>query len=186
MVLAVIPLLIGTGVVGTLSGCQKDPSATPITSPFDARVANPNEVVIFFSKSRGSEIVTEGVIRELPKPLVKEEGPKQLEFALTQLLQGPSKEELGRGFFSEIPKGTQMLGVIPKDETLRVNLSQKFTEGGGSSSMQQRLKELSQTVLAVERKKPVYVDIEGQELQVLGGEGVMVDEPINRQTSSQQ
>ena len=135
-----------------------------------------DQVTVFFSKNRGSQIVTEGVVRDIPQQPTQE----PLEFALTELLQGPNTVESTQGFFSEIPKGTRLIGMSHQNNTIQINLSGQFTSGGGSNSMQQRLAELSKTILAAEKEKPVYVSIEGQELKVLGGEGVMVNEPINK------
>ena len=46
--------------------------------------------------------------------------------------------------------------------------------------MRQRLSELTGTIRSVERNIPVYVDIEGEQLEILGGEGVIVKEPVNQ------
>jgi spore germination protein GerM len=166
--------LLGILVLPFIS-CSQSPSFNPADF-FQQNASSLEQVTVFFSKSRGPEVVTEGVVRAVPK-----EGKQQpLAFAIQELLQGPNNHESTHGFFSEIPKGTRLLGVKEQDNAILINLSRQFTYGGGSTSMQQRLAELKKTVLAVEKKKPVYVDIEGQRLQVLGGEGVMVHEPINK------
>lgn len=174
-------LLLGTFVVTSCSGSSSNLSLFHQSGQFKS-----NEVVVFFSKSNGSETVTEGVVRPIPEENRSEISQNPLQYTITQLLIGPSEQESTQGFFSEIPKGTRLLSVANRDNTIRINLSQQFSSGGGSNSMQQRLAELTQTVLAVEKVKPVYVDIEGQELQVLGGEGVMVNEPINKQSDRPQ
>ncbi|MBX2860858.1 MAG: GerMN domain-containing protein [Vampirovibrio sp.] len=135
-----------------------------------------DEVVIYFSKAAGSQIQTEPVVRPVPQASQK----NLLDFALFKLLEGPTDEESVHGFFSEIPKGTRLLAVQDLQDQIRVNLSKQFVSGGGSNSIQQRLAELTQTILSVEPKRPVYLDVEGKELKVLGGEGLIVEEPINQ------
>ncbi|MBK8191048.1 MAG: GerMN domain-containing protein [Vampirovibrionales bacterium] len=134
-----------------------------------------NKAVIYFNKSQGASVALEGVVRAIPPA----EKAQPLTFALSQLLKGPETQETADGYFSEIPKGTRLLSVRQSQGRYRVNLSQQFTAGGGSSSMQQRMKQLQQTILGVEKRVPVFVDIEGKQLDVLGGEGVVVQEPLN-------
>lgn len=168
------------GAVGLI--VQKSAESGHPLLPFQGAVVNGDDVVIYFSKNRGSEMVTEAVIRKA----VPRGNDQAMAYAIGELLKGPNEEESTLGFFSEIPKGTRLLGVSRKDEAIRINLSNQFTSGGGSNSMQQRLKELTQTVQGVEKNKPVYVDIEGQQLEALGGEGVEVQEPINQTAETPQ
>ncbi len=171
LVSLVIGVLAGMAVFGPNEA--ETPANVTDRPPADQ---NAEEIVIYFSKSRGSENVTEAVVRKVPPA----REAHAIDFALEQLLSGPNQQESVQGYFSEIPKGTRLLGVVHKPEELRVNLSRQFTSGGGSTSMQQRLAELTKTIRAVEKEIPVYVDVEGEQLEVLGGEGLIVDEPINQ------
>jgi len=134
------------------------------------------EVVIYFTKAKGADNVTEGVVRRF----IQQPGTTALQFAIVQLLKGPTAQEVSEGYFSEIPQGVKLLGLNTSPKSITINLSKQFGMGGGANSMQQRLKELRGTVKSVEPAKPVYVTVEGQPLQLLGGEGLEVSEPINK------
>lgn len=174
--------VVGVFLVKQMSGGGKDPIRTLQPEMMQTNILGPDEVVVFFSKNRGNTMVTEGVIRKVGNVPDSE----KLALAIRELLAGPNEEEATQGFFTEIPSETEFLGIDQDQEGLHINLSQDFTSGGGSNTMQQRLKEVSHTVLAVERKQPVYLDVEGERLEVLGGEGVMVTEPINQPGDSLQ
>jgi spore germination protein GerM len=188
--LSFLTLGLALGLSGcNFSGCNSSSGNASGNKPpmtLQAKVAKEGEILLFFTKNNGSNSVTEGLIRQIPEAEKSTAKAAPLAYTVQKLLNGPTEEEITQGFFSEIPKGTQLISVSEKGNGLRLNLNQTFTSGGGSNSMENRLAELTQTVLSVERKKPVYVDVEGQELQVLGGEGVMVQEPINQNTTQPQ
>jgi spore germination protein GerM len=165
-------LMLTIGAVFVLAPRRLDPVRPVITDTTQHR-----GILVYFSKNKGSEIVTEPVKRQLPKP--KPDSPKELmSYAITELLEGPTEEEQELGYFSEIPQGTKLLSVKEYKDKLDIDLSKDFESGGGSSSMVQRVHEIAKTVASVPQKKPVYLKVEGKQLDVLGGEGVMVHEPI--------
>ncbi len=167
------PFILFLLLATTLTACRPN---MPKVNPQSMAGGPTQEVPVYFTGSRGTTPVTVAVSRKVPADT------QPLDYALYHLLRGPNDEESAKGLYSEIPKGTRLLGVEYGPEAVRINLSQQFTSGGGANTMQQRLKELQYTVRSIEKSRPVYVDIEGQELQVLGGEGIIVDEPINRDT----
>lgn len=115
---------------------------------------------------------------ELVKVSRKCAGSNKLEFALSELLRGPTGEEEGQGLASEIPKGTVLLGVRELDEDYEIDLSQRFASGGGEASMQARLDQLKKTVSSVVGGKKVFLNVEGKRL-VAAAEGLEVQQPIN-------
>jgi spore germination protein GerM len=145
-------------------------------------------VAIYFSQSHGSRVVLRPVKRSVPPQLEKNspDQPKDqtlIAFSLLELLQGPSDEESAQGLYSEIPKGTRLLRLTSGPQRVDLNVSRQFVSGGGSNSMAQRLAELKTTVFEAQKhagasKKPVYLAVEGQPLKLLGGEGIIVDEPL--------
>jgi spore germination protein GerM len=167
---AVLLMLIAICVTGC-NGKQVD-----LPSQGSQAAQSPNEVVVYFTKSRGMKSVTEGVVRQIPA----EYHGSELEFAVRELLQGPNQEESRQGYFSEIPKGTRLIAVEEQDGKLKVDLSRQFVAGGGSNTMQQRLAELKQTILETEKNKQVSLSVEGKPLEALGGEGIEVDQPLKR------
>ena len=62
-----------------------------------------------------------------------------------------------------------------------LNLSDAFTQGGGSESMMGRLGQILYTASSVDPNMPVWISVEGKLLETLGGEGLMLEQPITRQ-----
>lgn len=80
-----------------------------------------------------------------------------------------------------IPEKTQLLSVKSNSKGVYVNLSANFTEGGGSESMTGRLGQIIYTASSLDPKTPVWISVEGKPLETLGGEGLMIEQPMTRQ-----
>jgi len=140
--------------------------------------SEPRDVVtVFFSKYQGSQSIVENVIRKLPEDAKSE----PLKFALNELFKGPTPEEKSQGYYSEIPKGTKLLSLKKKNDAVDINLSQQFSSGGGSTSIDQRFEELKQTVYSVDNSHKINLSVEGKPLELLGGEGLEVQESLKRE-----
>ncbi|MDY6786087.1 MAG: GerMN domain-containing protein [Cyanobacteriota bacterium] len=100
-----------------------------------------------------------------------------LETAFEQLLSQPESEARA----SSIPEGTRLLGVSQQTDGVRVNLSEDFTKGGGTMSMTGRVAQVLYTATTLNPETKVWLEIEGQPLEVLGGEGLILDQPLTRQ-----
>ncbi len=81
-----------------------------------------------------------------------------------------------------IPKGTKLLGLKSENDEVRVNLSEDFTSGGGSTSMMGRVGQVVYTATSLNPKAKVYIDVNGKPLDVLGGEGVELQQPLTRES----
>jgi spore germination protein GerM len=81
---------------------------------------------------------------------------------------------------STIPPGTKVLGVTIENDGVRVNLSEEFTSGGGSASMTGRVGQVVYTATSLNPNAKVYIDVNGKQLDVLGGEGLELDQPLTR------
>ncbi|MBD2450853.1 GerMN domain-containing protein [Nostoc sp. FACHB-152] len=116
----------------------------------------------------------------VPKPVtVAANQPNQaLERAFQALLAGPSESTDS----TTIPKGTQLLGLQVKGDEVHVNLSDSFTSGGGSTSMVGRVGQVVYTASSINPKAKVYIDVNGKPLDVLGGEGVELEQPLTRES----
>jgi germination protein M len=101
--------------------------------------------------------------------------------SIEALLAGPDYYDEDVGLESQIPAGTELLDISLEDETLILDLSQEFTEGGGSASMLMRLAQVVHTGTQFKSVEDVQILIEGEAVETIGGEGVMVDEPLTRE-----
>lgn len=100
------------------------------------------------------------------------------EFAIKELLASPSKWEKSKGFTSEIPQNTKLISVRESAGTIMIDLSSDFEAGGGAESTYMRVKQIIKTANA-NSSVPVYLYINGKQANVIGGEGVMLKQPLN-------
>ncbi len=101
-----------------------------------------------------------------------------LETALETLLARPPKDS---PYTTAIPQGTQLISVSKDQKGIHLDLSQEFTSGGGSASMTSRLAQVIYTATSVDRNSAVWINVEGQPLEHLGQEGIIVNQPMTRQ-----
>ncbi len=137
---------------------------------------------IYFSQEKGSDIVLVPVKRKPPSTLNKS-FKAMVGYAMKELLEGPTAQERASGYFSEIPAGTKLLSVTETTKGIYIDLSQEYTAGGGSNSMVQRLQAVAKTMLALPQRKPVYLTVVGKSLETLGGEGLVIHQPITSDPS---
>ncbi len=122
-------------------------------------------------------------IRLIPQEITVKPGDSSevaLKAALNNLLSGSENSQLT----TTIPTGTRLLGLRITKTGIYVNLSREFSQGGGSSSMIYRVAQVLYTVTSIEPQAKVYLSVEGQlldEENPLGGEGLILTEPITRQ-----
>lgn len=116
----------------------------------------------------------------VPQPVrVASIRPNQpLEAAFQSLLAGPTEGTDS----TTIPKGTKLLGLKAENDEVHVNLSEDFTSGGGSTSMMGRVGQVVYTATTLNPKAKVYIDVNGKPLDVLGGEGVELQQPLTRES----
>jgi lipoprotein-anchoring transpeptidase ErfK/SrfK len=107
-------------------------------------------------------------------------GGTTLTSALQALVAGPTAAERATGFTTEIPAGTKLRRVGISQHVASVDLTGRFQAGGGSASMFARLAELVYTATAVDGVDAVRLLLDGKPIVALGGEGLMVDKPVDR------
>lgn len=122
--------------------------------------------------SNNLELVTE------PVTVDTKQSNAVLEQAFKKLLAGPTDAALS----STIPEGTKLRGVTIQNDGIHVNLSQEFTTGGGSASMSSRLAQVLYTATTLEPNAKVWIAVESKQLEVLGGEGLLLEQPLTRQS----
>jgi hypothetical protein len=100
--------------------------------------------------------------------------------AVQGLLAGPSPAEKELGFTSVVPAGTELRGITVDDRIATVDLSRSFTSGGGSASMTGRVAQVVFTLTQFPTIEAVRFKVDGEPLTVLGGEGLLLEEPQTR------
>lgn len=103
------------------------------------------------------------------------------EYAIKELINAPSKWEKSKGFTSEIPQGTKILSIRDTEGSVLIDLSSNFETGGGAESTYMRVKQVIKTVNA-NTETPAYLYINGHQANVIGGEGIMVRQPLNERS----
>jgi spore germination protein GerM len=136
---------------------------------------NENKISVYFVKSLNA---TESKLYEVKRPLA--EKAKRLDLAILELLKGPTPSELKDGYYTEIPKGTKLIGIEYLSKETDINLSKEFNSEGGSESLELGLKQLVKTIFKTNPKTPVYLEVEGKKLRYLGGEGLEVPQPLKK------
>jgi len=137
-------------------------------------ITEKNSVPVYFVKSFGEN---DHKILYIRRKIYK--GEDHLKIALSELLRGPDENEKTLGYYTEIPEKTSLIDIQETPERITVNLSQEFDTGGGSDSMQLRLRQLIHTALDSAKEKPVYLQIDSQQVKFIGGEGVIVPQPLS-------
>ncbi|MEA5549411.1 GerMN domain-containing protein [Anabaena cylindrica UHCC 0172] len=145
--------------------------------PLTTQPANEQTASIYWlrPKETGVELV--------PQPLkIAAAQPNQaLEKAFQALLAGPTEGTNS----TTIPQGTQLLGMKVENNEVHVNLSEGFTSGGGSTSMMGRVGQVVYTATTLNPDAKVFIEVNGQPLEVLGGEGVEIEQPLTRKSFNQ-
>lgn len=103
------------------------------------------------------------------------------EYAMKELVNAPSKWEKSKGFTSEIPQGTKILSIRDTEGSVLVDLSSNFETGGGAESTYMRVKQVIKTINS-NTSTPAYLYINGRQANVIGGEGIMVKQPLNERS----
>mgnify|MGYP001609754018 CR=1 FL=1 len=137
------------------------------------------EVEVYFVWARGTESGV--VVRRRAVPDREPSG--LLESAMLELLKGPDEEERRLGLFSEIPEGTRLLAAEIKGQFAHVDVTREFESGGGSFSMRARVYQVVFTGTQFGEARLVTLYLDGQLRYYLGGEGLIIGEPLGRPNS---
>lgn len=173
---------VGGGVAWVTSNSNNSPTppsssqkiTQPGQQPSTTQPGNEKTANIYWLRPKDKNI------NLVPQPVkVATTQPNQaLEAAFQSLLAGPTEGTDS----TTIPKGTKLLGLKADKNEVHVNLSEDFTSGGGSSSMMGRVGQVVYTATTLNPKAKVYIDVNGKPLDVLGGEGVELQQPLTRES----
>jgi spore germination protein GerM len=153
---------------------QTNPSKTAVADDRHPQTGT-STVTLYFGKQVGNVTQSIPVTRRITLPA---DPALRVSTVVNALLDGPSQAEAEAGCFSELSGKVTVLSVKRHQDGLVLNLSKAFVAGGGSDSMTERLDQLIRTVLSAEPDRPVYLHVDGQPLEVLGGEGIEVPQPL--------
>lgn len=135
---------------------------TTTAEPTTTTAAELAEVRVYFV--RDEHVATGG--REVEVPAVAAG-------AVEALLAGPDDLESEIGMLTEIPEGTELLGIDVDDAGVAtVDLSSEFESGGGSLSMTLRVAQVVMTLTQFDTVDTVDIRLDGEAVEAIGGEGV--------------
>lgn len=165
------------------------PTPTPTPSPTQPPVSQVEpgnlqtaEFYLLEEKGSGFELVSRAM--PLEKSFSKEPEAVLKESFRRLLLLAPQTGS-APNVSSAIPPGTQLRNLTVKGDTVTVDLSQEFITGGGAASMQGRLGQAIYTATSLNPNAKVFLLVEGKPLETLGGEGLVIDQPITREVYQQ-
>ncbi len=168
--------LVIVSVVSAALGCSRDARvpSSPSPRPAPPVVARPEtRVMAYFT--RGERIgAAARLVRE------EQQTVPLASAAIRALFAGPTDEERDFGLGTMIPDGTVLHGVSIEDGVATVDLSAGFASGGGSLSMLQRVAQVVCTLTQFDDVERVAFALDGQRVEAIGGEGVIVDPPLSR------
>lgn len=130
--------------------------------------------IYFIGKNENNEEVYKAVKRVYNKEI----DGSQIRFAVNALIKGPKKEERAKGVYTEIPSDSEVINISELSDKVVVNLNSAYVTGGGTDSLYKRLYQLIKTA-KLNSKLPVYLFIDGQRADVVGGEGIMLSQPLS-------
>jgi germination protein M len=132
--------------------------------------------VYFFLGSFTDDSGLAPVLREIPHT------PAVGSAAMSELLKGPNDDEMGArpAMYTAIPDGTRFLGLTIKDGVATVDLSREFESGGGSASVIGRLAQVVYTLTQFPTVKGVKFELDGEPVGAFSGEGVILEDAVDR------
>lgn len=160
----------------SITPSQTTPTLTqtpPNVAP--AQQQQQQEVPIYWLATEGNNIK---VVSSNITLGANEDSEVLLKDAFQGLLIGPKDAQK---HVSTIPEGTKLRDLEVKTDGIHIDLSKEFTSGGGSASMTGRLAQILYTASSLDPNAKIWINVDGEPLEVLGGEGILVDQPMTRQ-----
>ena len=177
---ASVVLLVGGGAAWWAKNSLKPSTQAPVTEnpsvtevrPDAPTQAQEQQVQIGWLDTTGSSIKLYATTIQVE---TNQDREQILKMAFQQLLAG---SENSAEYTSAIPEGTKLLELKNTQDGVKIDLSQEFTDGGGSTAMSARLAQVIYTASSFDKNVPVWISVEGQPLENLGGEGITVSQPM--------
>ncbi|MFN2503124.1 MAG: GerMN domain-containing protein [Acidimicrobiales bacterium] len=168
-----VPRRATTTTVPGAAGGTESTTGGGGTGASEAEVGSPagptTQVALYFIRGERLERVNRAV------PKVTRIGAE----AVKALLGGPNADERAAGLATAIPAATQFRDLVINDGTARVDLSRAFESGGGGLGLTLRLAQVACTLDAFPSVTGVRFALDGELVEVLSGDGVVVDRPVS-------
>lgn len=149
----------------------------PVPTVAPSIIPETNQIVaIYLAKDQGNKFQI--VPEKVSISITKQEPEAILNSAFKALIAGKFAQQLT----NNIPQGTKVNSLTVKGNNIYIDLSPEFTQGGGATSMTNRLGQVIYTATSLEPDGKVWISINGKPLKILGGEGLEVAQPSTRQT----
>jgi spore germination protein GerM len=143
------------------------PSASPSATP---AAGKPTTVRVYFLRDEKLGVAQ----RQVPHTVAVATA------AMEALCDGPTASERAAGLGSAVPEGTTLNGISIASRVATVDLSSRFATGGGSLSMMARVTQVVYTLTQFPTIRAVTFVLNGEPVEALGGEGLIVDTPQRR------
>lgn len=155
----------GDGVGGPGEGVESIADKEPMILPETADTPS-----VYWVGADGNQVAFEAE----KIALSRDEAPTDsLTTAIETLLDGEES--------TAIPSGTELLSLKVEGEDVYIDLSGRFTEGGGTSSMAARMGQVIYTTNTVQPDAQIWLSVDGELLDMIGGEGLIVDQPLTEE-----
>jgi spore germination protein GerM len=178
--LLAVAVVGGSGAAVLVNGNFSNPPNPVVTNPTSinqvtqsppAERAVDGQLAVYWIESKQNKLVA------VPIAVKAKNNDAAIASVINTLIsENPPESEL----YSAIPANTKVLSAVTKGQEIRIDLSNDFTKGGGSASMQGRIIQVLYTSTSLEPDAKVYLSVEGKPLEYIGGEGLQVPQPMTR------
>ncbi len=169
-------ILVTGGVVAWWAFRNLTTSQTSTSTPTEPSPQDPNLEVrsqVYWLNTSGDRLKLQAIPLKMPQSADERQA---IQTALEKLLAGPTNSN----DTTTIPPGTKLLNLKLEKDGIHLDLSEEFSTGGGSASMSGRLAQLLYTATSNDANAHVWINVAGEPLEVLGGEGLIVEQPMTR------
>lgn len=161
----------------TTTSQNPSPNIKQPQQPLTTQPGNQQSAQIYWLKPKQEKLE----LAPQPIKIAAAQPSQALETAFKTLLAGPTEGTDS----TTIPPKTKLLSLKVDNNDIHVNLSEDFSSGGGTTSMMGRIGQIVYTATTLNPDAKVYIDVNGKPLEVLGGEGVEIQQPLTRQAFQQ-
>lgn len=184
-----VGLIVGLVAVALIAGgsaawfaWQTTVPNPPLVSPTTSPLRADNKLTIYWLKVSQNSLELAPATLQLTEVNMATASPEiLLKAGMERLLSGPANADVT----TTIPMGTRLNALTLQSDGVHLDLSKEFLRGGGSLSMQGRLGQVIYTASSLNPESKIWISVAGEPLQVLGGEGLEVQQPMTRQIFNQ-